>query len=43
MAIPYREILLTAKIMDDIFAQVNMKEPLVEEHERGALQPVLSS
>jgi len=41
--IPYREILLTAKIMDDIFAQVNMKEPLVEEHERGALQPVLSS
>jgi predicted dehydrogenase len=36
--IPYREIILTAKIMDGIFAQLNLKKSQVEEQDRFHLR-----
>ena len=40
--IPYREILLTAKIMDTIFAQLDQQRSLVQAHGQMPLHPSFS-
>jgi predicted dehydrogenase len=40
--IPYREILLTARIMDAIFAQLNEKQLQTKIHDQMALDPALT-